>query len=282
MFTKVAGIVAAGIDVKLVWYVPRGKDFVQRFGACIEAVIVLIATVEVDLQTGQTGGGRQSERTAAVPEGRIRRTTEDFAENAGTRRIGGGAKKRRKLFDQSSAVRADGNKELRMAKSQVQSAIAPHGNTGDGTMAVARGDAVAFFHKRKKLLEQEILVMRFSVFRIDVEAGVRAGSSDHKLLQLPFFPHVFCEIPRAGMNEELLVVAEAVKKVQDWKVPGLVHVKGWRKNNAIRNGAGKNLAGNGVALDAARRTVTAQRQSGKQQAQNYKMDFIHNEGRRQD
>lgn len=54
------------------------------------------------------------------------------------------------------------------------------------------------------------------------------------------------------MHEELFVVAESVKEIENREVLRLVGVEGKRENYAVRNGAGEDFAGDGVALDAAR------------------------------
>src|SRR6516162_9171955 len=50
MLGEILPVMAAGIDVRLVRNVPRRENSVQRFCAVLEAVIVLVAAVEVDLE----------------------------------------------------------------------------------------------------------------------------------------------------------------------------------------------------------------------------------------
>ena len=52
------------------------------------------------------------------------------------------------------------------------------------------------------------------------------------------------------MDEELLVVAESVEGIKDWKVFCLVRVEGRRKNYAVGNAAREDFAAEGVAFDA--------------------------------
>jgi len=52
------------------------------------------------------------------------------------------------------------------------------------------------------------------------------------------------------MDEELFVVAETVERVEDCEMLGFVGIEGRGKNNTVRDVAGKDLAGDGVALDA--------------------------------
>ena len=53
------------------------------------------------------------------------------------------------------------------------------------------------------------------------------------------------------MNEELFVVAESVEGIEDGEASCFVGVEIRRKNDAVRNAAGENFAGDGVAFDAA-------------------------------
>jgi hypothetical protein len=52
------------------------------------------------------------------------------------------------------------------------------------------------------------------------------------------------------MDEKLFVVSQAMEEIQNRKVPGLVFIERGRKNDAERNRAVQDFAGNGVALDA--------------------------------
>jgi hypothetical protein len=56
---EVGGIVAPRIEMKFVWNLAGSEDFVERGGAGVEAVIVLIAAVEINLQAGKIRGPRQ-------------------------------------------------------------------------------------------------------------------------------------------------------------------------------------------------------------------------------
>jgi hypothetical protein len=52
------------------------------------------------------------------------------------------------------------------------------------------------------------------------------------------------------MDQELFVVTESMKKIEDRKVPEFLCVKRCRKNDAVGNRARKDFAGESVALDA--------------------------------
>jgi hypothetical protein len=48
MFGEVGRIVAAGIEMEFVGDVTRGEDFVEGGGAGVEAVVVVVAAVEIN------------------------------------------------------------------------------------------------------------------------------------------------------------------------------------------------------------------------------------------
>lgn len=133
----------------------------------------------------------------------------------------------------------------------MESAVAAHGNAGDGAIGAAGANAVVVLDKREKLLEKEILIADFAIAGIDVETGFAGGSGDEEILEAVFFAEVFDEVPAASVEESLLVVAEAVKEIEDGEAAGFVGVKAGGKENAIGNGTREDFAGDGVALDAA-------------------------------
>ena len=146
---------------------------------------------------------------------------------------------------------ADRSEKLRVAISQMECAVAAHGNTRNGAMTSTRRHAVVPFDEREKLLKQEIFVALFAIPRIYVEAGAAIGRGNQKLLQFTLFAHVFRQIPRAGMNEELLIIAKAVQEIEDGEMSRLIRVKRGRKDDAVRNRAGEDFARNRVALDSS-------------------------------
>jgi len=60
---EVGVVVAAGIEVEFVGDVAGDEDFVEGSGAGFEAVVVLIAAIEIDFQADEVCGAGQSERT---------------------------------------------------------------------------------------------------------------------------------------------------------------------------------------------------------------------------
>jgi len=252
VFGEVGGVVAAGVDVEFVGDMAGGEDFVERRGAGFEAVVVLVAAVEVNLEAGEIGGMGEGDGAVAIPEGGVGRIAEDAAENAGAGRAGRrGAEEAGKFFDEGGAVCANGTEELRMAEREMESAVATHGDTGDGAVGAAGSGAVAVFDEGEKFLKEKIFVAVFSVARIDVEAGAAVGSGDEEVLELLFFALVFDEVPEAGVDEELFVIAEAVKVVEDGEFLGFVGVERGGEDDAIGDRAREDFGGEGVALDAA-------------------------------
>jgi len=116
MLGEVGGIVAAGIEMEFVRDAARGENFVQGGGAGVEAVVVVVAAIEIDFQAGEIGGAGEDEGAVLVPENGIGGIAENAAEDVGSRRTGRGAQKIGKFFDERGAVGADRAEKLRMEK----------------------------------------------------------------------------------------------------------------------------------------------------------------------
>jgi hypothetical protein len=67
--------------------------------------------------------------------------------------------------------------------------------------------------------------------------------------------HIRDHVPEAGMDEELFVVTETMKKIEDGKVRGFVCAEGGWKNDAVGYGPREDFAGEGIAFDAARSSM---------------------------
>src|SRR5262249_604747 len=153
---------------------------------------------------------RNDRRRIAIPERRVGRAAKGSSENAGARGIlRNTSQKRRQSFDESAAVRADGGKKFGMAKSEMQGAVSAHGNAGCGGMREDGFHAELLFDARQKLLHQKIFIPNLSIVRIDVKSRPCRRRRDEKFAELFTLPQVFHEIPAAGMDEHLFVVAEA-------------------------------------------------------------------------
>ena len=187
---EVGGVVTAGVEVEFVGDAAGGEDFIESGGAGIEAVVVVVAAIEIDFEAGEICGAGEDERAVAIPEGGVGRVAENAAEYAGAGRAGRGrAEEAGKFFDQRGAVGADGAEELRMAEGEMERTVASHGDAGDGAIGAAGGDSIALFDEGEKFLEKEILVAIFSVARVDVEAGAAVGSGDEEILEFLFIAH---------------------------------------------------------------------------------------------
>src|SRR5487761_525736 len=136
-----------------------------------------------------------------------------------------------------------------MAKSKMQSAVAAHGNSADAAIMTAGPRAVRAFDERQKFADEEILVTLAAVARIDVEAGVGVGRDDEKFAELMLFPKIFDQIPSAGADEHLFVLAESVKKIEHRIAPRLAPVVTGRQNCAVANRVAENFAVHRTAFD---------------------------------
>jgi hypothetical protein len=251
---EIGPIVAAGIKMEFVGDFAGGEDFVESGGAGFEAEIVFGAAIEINFHAGERRRAGKNERAVAPPEGRIGRLAENAAEEAGTAssgRVVVSGEESGKFLDEGRTVGADGGEQFGMMEGEMERAVAAHGNAGDGAIGAAGTYAIEAFDERKKFLQEKILVAGFAVPGIDVEAGRAGGSGDKEILEAPFFAEILDEIPGAGAEEGLLIVAEAVEEIEDGEAAGLVGVKAGRQENAVWNRARKNFAGDGVAFGAA-------------------------------
>ena len=139
-----------------------------------------------------------------------------------------------------------------MMEGKMEGTVAAHGNAGDRAIGAALTDLIAAFDEGEKFLQEKILVTDFAVAGVDVETGAAGGSGDEEILEAAFFAEIFDEVPSAGVNKGLLVIAEAVEEIENGEAARFVGIKAGRQKNAVRNGAGEDFAGEGVALDAAR------------------------------
>lgn len=193
---EVAGIVPARIKMKFVRDFVGSEDFVERNGAGIEAVIVLVTAIEINFQAREVRATRQLEGAVGVPESGVRGDAEDAAQDASARRIRS-AEESGKFFDERGAVRADSSEKLGMPEGQMERAITAHGNSGNGAVSAAWRSAIVLFDEGKKLPKQKIFVANFSILCIDVETGAAGWRGDQEIFQLAALAQVFHEIPKA-------------------------------------------------------------------------------------
>jgi hypothetical protein len=230
--------------MKFVRDVARGEDFVEGQGAGIETEIILIAAIEIDFEAGEMSGARERKRAIAFPKGWVGRGAKDGPEDARARR--GGRNTGEEIWEfvnERGAVGADGGKELRMAEREMERAVAAHGDAGNSAIGATRMNAVVAFNEGKEFFQQKVFVTILAIARIDIETRATAWRGDEELFQLAFFPEILDEIPGAGVNEHLFVIAEAVEEIEDREPARFVGVKVRRKKDAIRNGAAEDFAG---------------------------------------
>jgi hypothetical protein len=251
---------AARIEMEFVRNLAGGKDFVESNSAGVESEIVFGTAVEIDTQARKRSAAGESEWAVAVPKGRVWRQAEDAAEEAGTAGSGDAAiagKKDGQFFDESRAVGADGREQFGMSEGEMEGAVAAHGNAGNGAIGAAGTDAVAVFDERKKFPQEEGFVADFAVAGVDIEASPAGGSGDEEFLEAAFFAEILDEVPAAGVEKCLLVVAESVEEIENGEAARFVGIKAGRQKDAVRNRARKDFAGDGVAFGAAGRGVGA-------------------------
>lgn len=146
---------------------------------------------------------------------------------------------------------ADGREQFGMTEGEMQGAVAAHGNARDRAIGAAWARSITAFDEREEFAQKEVLVTEFAVARVDVKAGCARGSGNEEFLEAAFFAEILDEVPAAGVEERLLVVAEAVEEIENREVARFVGIKAGRQKDTIWHRASKNFAGNGVALDAA-------------------------------
>jgi len=138
-----------------------------------------------------------------------------------------------------------------MSEGQMKGAVSPHGNAGNGAIGTAGADTVVGGDKRKEFAQEKIFVAALAVEGVDIEAGAARGSGDEEFLEQAFVTEIFDKVPGAGVEKGLLIVAEAMKEIENGEAAGFVGVEAGRQKNTIRDGTREDFAGDGVAFDAA-------------------------------
>src|SRR5258708_2041827 len=233
------------------------------------------------MQAGGTGAWRDGKRNILFQESRSERRAEPSAENAGPDRlaiIGNG--NRGTLFQQGSAVGAHGAEESRMAEGQMQSAIPAHGNPGNAPGSASGLRAIALFNLGKKFPEKRILVTKAAITGVYVEAGASIRRDDQKITELTPLPEVLDKIESARMNEHLLVVAEAMKKIEDGIAASFFRVVAGRQDDAVSDGMAEDFAGCGEAFgaDGSAKRLRYNDAAKEQSSRSGTAESIHSEG----
>src|SRR5437879_3403166 len=142
------------------------------------------------------------------------------------------------LLHQGRHVGTDRHEHLWILKGKTQCSVAAHGNAGYGAGRARVDQAKSFFHLRNEITHEKIFILRMAALGVDVEAGVRSWSNHHEFANLLFFLKVFNDVPCAAGDEESMVAAQTMKKVQYREfLVGLSVITG-RQQCAVANGCG--------------------------------------------
>src|SRR6202041_2196590 len=181
-------------------------------------------------------GARDLQRIVAIPESAIGRRAEDGREKVHAARslrfIGN---ELRRIFDQRRALARDRSEKFGMHEGETQRAESTHRDSADSPLEAIARDSIAMLDERDEFPQQEILVTRMAIVRIDIETRFGRGRHDQKFAQLVALPKICGEIHAARTDEGLFVIAEPVEKVQNRKYTSFVGVVAWRQNRAIGN-----------------------------------------------
>ncbi len=120
----------------------------------------------------------------------------------------------RRFGDECSALGAGGREEFRMREGKAQRSVAAHGNSADGAACAAGTYSVFAFDVRQKLLQKKIAVTHGTIGGVDVKTASAFGSDDEKIAHLALVTQIFEQGPATAVEEGLLVVAEAVQKIE--------------------------------------------------------------------
>ena len=139
-----------------------------------------------------------------------------------------------------------------MAECQVERTVASHRDSIDRPIRPAWCNPVPPFDEREEFPDHEVLITILAVSGIDVKTGTGRRSGNQELLDFVFRPKIFDQIPGATVNEELVVVAQSVEKIENGEMPGLISIKRGGQKDAIGNRTREDLARQGIALNAAK------------------------------
>src|SRR5579872_848214 len=142
-----------------------------------------------------------------------------------------------------------------MAERKTQRSISAHRDSRNATIGATLGNAVFRFDKRNKFLQEEIAVTHASVGGIDVERSPALWSGDQKFADFMLPTKIVYHSPSATVEECLLVVAEAMQKVENRIMLGRLFagtgVIASGDVNAVVHRMLKDAAAHRVAVDAA-------------------------------
>ena len=154
-------------------------------------------------------------------------------------------------------------KYLWIFESKTQCSIASHGNSADGAGGARAEQAKAFFHLRNEVADEEIFVPRISTPGVDVKAGICLRSDDHELANLLSLLKVLDDVPCAAGDEEGMVAAQPMQKIDSSEFLVGLSIVARRKKCAEAGSVRKITAFYGAAFHASsgKRGKRAQQQT---------------------
>src|SRR5579862_3115454 len=140
-------------------------------------------------------------------------------------------------------------------------------------MRAVRADPIVALDDGQEFLDEKILVPDAAVARIDVKGAAGSGRGNQELADAFLVPEILDQVPAAGIEEDLLIFAEAVKEIEHRVAAGFIRIVARWKKNAIRNAAFEDFAGDGTAFGAACGVGRAgEKEAAEQQKQKRRRD----------
>src|SRR5579875_694820 len=191
------------------------------------------------------------ERTLPYPvraiEGRTECRANELCELGGNRL----AEARTRFVNECWAVGGDRREKPRIKQREPQRAITSHGNAANAAGAAPGHHAIAMLDVGHEFADEKTLVIIAAIQRIDVKAVTCRWRDDQKLADAALAPKVLNQIPAAGIEQDLRVFVQAVKKIEDGEAPRFIRIVAWRQQNAVWDGTPENFAAHGAAFGAS-------------------------------
>ena len=237
-------VVSAGIDVELVGNAAGLQQLVQRLRALLEAIVVIVADIEINLHALEAGGRiilGEVEDVVAIEIPAIEGRAVDVAQEAPGRAWRAGSKIVRQLRNKRGHLRADRGKLVRISEGQTQRTIATHGNTGNAAGGASAFRAILLLHLRHEFLLQKIFVARLAILRVEVETVAAAGRENNEIADFALAAKIGHDVPSAEVEQRLLVVAQSMQVIQHRVASGFVLIEVGRKIGAVAYRTGQHL-----------------------------------------
>ena len=253
--------VIARVRMIFVFYARLLQFLVQRGRSFFEAVVVVLAAIEIDRHLSQGGGIslRQNKWTVLIPVGNVDRLAEHRAEHARQRRSGPRYEVEglRRFGDERGTLRARRREQFRMRERETQGPVAAHGNSADGAARAAGPDPVFAFNVRQEFLQKKVVVAYRALGGVDVEAAPALRRDDEKVAHLVLVAQIVEQRPSTAIEECLLVVAQAVQKIEHritrWGMLRRARIVARGHVDAIADHLFEDVAVESAAVDAALR-----------------------------